>query len=97
MKQAHRASHIALQKARRDHAAAIQTQNASKVALEEVIQKARQRYAAASEAAAAALLDVEAKEVVEAKANAKLQLAQRAVKRERDAADARACPEFKKR
>ena len=96
-KKAHCASHIALQKARRGHAAAIQTKNALKVALEKVIQKARQRYAAASEAAAAALLDVEAKQVAEAKANEELQLAHRAVKRERAAADTPASPDFKKR
>ena len=81
-KKDHRASHIALQKARRDHAAAIQTKNALKVALQKTIQKAQQRYAVASKAVTAALQDVEVKETVEVKTNVALHLSQRAVKRE---------------
>ena len=89
MKEAQHASRIAVQKARRDHAAAVKTQDALKVDL----QKAQQRYAAASKSAAAALLDVEAKEAAEGKANAELQLATRAVKRQLDNPS---CPKFKK-
>ena len=96
-KKAYGASHTALKKARRNHAYAIQEKNDLKIALQKAIQKAKQRYAAASKAVDAALLDVKAKEVVDAKANEELHLAQRAVKRERAAADTSAGLEFKKR
>ena len=96
-KKAYGAAHTALKRARRNHAYAVQDLNDLKIALQKAIQKAKQRYAAASKKVDAALLDVKAKEVVDAKANEELNLAQRAVKRERAAADTPAGPEFKKR
>ena len=96
----HAAAIAAEDAARAADDAARAAEDAARVAL----QKAQERHAAAtltltltSKAAAAALQHVQANEVAEAKANAELQLAQRALKRERAAAAIPSCPEFKEK
>ena len=99
-KKAHSAARITLQDARDDHAAAIAAEDAARAAEDAArvaLQKAQERHAASSKAAAVALQHVQAKEVAEAEVNAELQLAQRAVKRERAAAAIPSCPEFKEK
>ena len=85
---AHLAAHRDLQDAQAAHAAARAAEERLRVALQK-----------ASEAAATALQHFQAKRVVEAEAKAELQIAQRALKRERAAAAAQppACPEFRQR
>ena len=99
-KKAHSAARFILQDAREDHAAAVAAEDAARAAEDAArvaLQKAQERHAASSKAAAVALQHVQAEEVAEAEANAQLQLAQRAVKRERAAAAIPFCPEFKEK